>query len=267
VEARAVPGPAGDIPVRVYRPAAGGPVPVLVYFHGGGWTIGSIEGHDNFCRALANRTGCAVVSVEYRLGPEHRFPAAVEDALAATRWTAEHAVELGGDASRLVVGGDSSGGNLAAVVSLLARDAGGPAIAYQLLIYPATDLRRDWPSYHEFGTGYFLEVADMLWFEGHYVRSMADREDWRVSPAAAPDHTGLPPALVVTAEYDPLRDQGEAYGEILRAAGVPAKVVRLPGMIHGFVTFDGLPSAAAAIDDIAAEVRSALGVPVAAAPA
>jgi acetyl esterase len=255
-----IPGPGGDIPIRLYLPAGDGPPPVVVLFHGGGWTIGSIDGHDNVSRALANRSGCAVASVEYRLAPEHPFPAGVEDAIAATRWTAEHAGELGVDGSRLVVAGDSAGGNLAAVVALHARDAGGPAIAHQVLVYPATDLRSDWPSYHENGEGYFLTVKDMQWFEGHYLPSIALRQDWRVSPAAAADHRGLPPALIITAEYDPLRDQGEAYGEILRVAGVPVRVVRYPGMIHAFWSLDVLDASRTAMDEIAAEVRSALGM-------
>jgi acetyl esterase len=263
VEDRAVPGPAGDIPVRVYRPASppDRPLPLVVLFHGGGWTIGSVEGHDPLSRALANRAGVVVVSVEYRLGPEHRFPAAVEDAIAATGWAAEHASELGGDPDRLVVAGDSAGGNLAAVVAIDARDRGGPAIAFQVLVYPATDLRRhDWPSFRENGEGYFLTVRDMEWFEGHYLRSPADRDDWRVSPAAAASHAGLPPALVLTAEYDPLRDQGEAYASQLRAAGVPVRVVRYAGQIHAFLSLEMLDESKTALDDIAAELRSALGV-------
>ena len=260
VEDRSVPGPAGDIPVRLYRPAGDEPPPLVVFFHGGGWTIGDLETHDGLCRALANRSGCAVLAVDYRLGPEHRFPAAVDDAWAATSWAAEHAAELGTAPGRLGVAGDSAGGNLAAVVALLARDAaGGPRIGHQLLIYPATDLTREWPSYRENAEGYFLEVRDMEWFEGHYVRSAADREDWRLSPAVAADHSGLPPALVVTAEYDPLRDQGEAYGELLKAAGVPVKVVRYPGMIHGFVGMAVLDAARRAVEEMGAEVRSELG--------
>ena len=260
VEDRVVPGPAGDLPVRLYRPAGEAPLPLLVFFHGGGWTIGSIAGHDNLCRALANHAGCAVLSVEYRLGPEHRYPAAAEDAWAATRWAAEHAAELGADPARLAVGGDSAGGNLAAVVTLEARAAGGPAIAYQLLIYPATDLRsHDWASYRENGEGYFLELRDMRWFEGHYLSSEADAEEWRASPAAAESHAGLPPALSITAEYDPLRDQGEAYADLLRAAGVPVNVVRYPGMIHGFMSMDGLDGAREAVDAAARDMRSTLG--------
>jgi acetyl esterase len=261
VEDRAVPGPGGDIPVRLYRPDVSPPPPLVVYFHGGGWTIGSIEGHDPVCRALANRAGCAVLSVEYRLGPEHRFPAAVEDAWAATAWAASHAAELGADPERLAVAGDSAGGNLAAVVALQARDSGGPRIAFQYLIYPATDMRTmDWPSYRENGEGYFLELRDMDWFSGHYLASREDAQDWRVSPAGAASHAGLPPALIQTAQYDPLRDQGEAYGDLLRGAGVPVRVTRYPGMIHGFLSLEAIDASKTALDEAAAELRSALGL-------
>jgi acetyl esterase len=198
-----------------------------------------------------------VLSVEYRLGPEHRFPAAVDDAWAATTWAAAHAAELGTDPERLVVAGDSAGGNLAAVVALQARDAGGPRIAFQYLVYPATDMRsRDWPSYRENGEGYFLELRDMDWFGGNYLASPDDAQDWRVSPAAAPNHADLPPALIQTAEYDPLRDQGEAYGDLLRAAGVPARVTRYPGMIHGFLSLELADASKAALDEAAADLRS-----------
>jgi acetyl esterase len=262
VEDLAVPGPGGDIPVRLYRPDVSPAPPLILYFHGGGWTIGSIDGHDPVCRALANRTGCAVLSVEYRLGPEHRFPAAVDDAWAATTWAAAHAAGLGADPERLVVAGDSAGGNLAAVVALQARDAGGPRIAFQYLVYPATDMRsRDWPSYRENGEGYFLELRDMDWFSGNYLASQDDARDWRVSPAAAASHAGLPPALIQTAEFDPLRDQGEVYGDLLRAAGVPARVTRYSGMIHGFLSLELLDASKTALDEAAAELRSKLEEP------
>ncbi|HZU16759.1 MAG TPA: alpha/beta hydrolase [Candidatus Dormibacteraeota bacterium] len=253
-----IPGPGAEIPIRVYRPASG-TLPGLVWFHGGGWVIGNLETTDPLCRSLATRAGCLVISVDYRLAPEHRFPAAVEDAYAATRWVAEHGPELGLEAERLAVGGDSAGGNLAAVVALLAR-VKGPRLAYQLLIYPATDLRGWYPSYEENGEGYLLTERDMRWFESNYLGADADRDDPRVSPLRAPSHAGLPPALVVTAEYDPLRDQGEAYGEKLRAAGVPAEVRRYPGMIHAFL---GLPvdRARIALQEIADRLRSALAAP------
>lgn len=266
VEDRVVPGPPADVPIRIYRPSLDTPLPVVVYFHGGGWVIGSIESHDLFCRQLANRSGCIIVSVEYRLGPEHRFPAAVEDAQAATAWVAAHARELRGDPDSIAVGGDSAGGNLAAVVALLARDQGGPRLAYQLLVYPATDMRSDhWPSFTENGQGYFLGLREMAWFTGHYLSSDAERDDVRASPAFAASHAGLPPALIVTAEYDPLRDQGEAYGEKLRAAGVPVRVRRYDGMIHGFATFIGLDAQEQVLREIAAELRAAFKTEAAAA--
>jgi len=259
VEDRSVPGPGGAIPVRVYRPAGDVPPPVVVFFHGGGWTIGSIQGHDATCRALANRSGCVVVSVGYRLGPEHWFPAGVEDADAATRWVAQHAAELGGRTGPIGVAGDSAGGNLAAVVSLLARDRGVPAIGHQLLVYPATDARDDWPSYRENGEGYFLTLRDMQWFVSHYLNDDAERDDFRMSPLRAESHAGLPPAFVVTAEFDPLRDEGNAYAERLRAAGVPATLRCYQGMIHGFWSMAAmLDRGREAMDDAAAEVRRAL---------
>jgi acetyl esterase len=236
-EDRTVPGPDGEIPVRVYTPdaatGASGPLPILVYYHGGGWVIGSIETHDNTCRALANLTPCIVVSVEYRLAPEFRFPAGLEDCYAATKWVAEHGAELGGDPTRLAVGGDSAGGNLAAAVSLAARDRGGPNIAYQLLIYPVTDSTNDTPSHREMGTGYGLTQDGMVYFWELYVSEPADA----TNPLAAVLHAdlhGLPPAMVITAEFDPLRDEGDAYAEKLKAAGVQVEHVAYPGQIHGF---------------------------------
>jgi acetyl esterase len=247
---RMVPGPAGDIPVRVYRPAGDGPQPVLVFFHGGGWVICDLETHDGLCRMLANRAGATVVSVDYRLAPEAVFPAAVDDCVAVTKWVGAHGAELNVDTSRLAVGGDSAGGNLAAVVALAARDEGGPPIAFQLLIYPATDARMVSDSIAENGAGYFLEEPDMKWFYGHYA---ADATDWRVSPLLAKDLSHLPPALVLTAQYDPLRDEGEAYGEALRKAGGQVTVKRYDGMIHGFVSMTGIIDAAKAAVDVAGD--------------
>lgn len=260
VEDRTVPGPAGEIPVRVYRPTDDTGLPVLVWFHGGGWTIGSLETHDNTCRSLANAVGCVVVSVDYRLAPEHKFPAAAEDAFAATQWVAQHASELGGDPKRIAVGGDSAGGNLAAVVSLLARDGGGPALAFELLVYPVTDHEFESPSMHENATGYFLELESMRWFYNQYLRDERDGADWRFSPARAADLSGLPPAFVLTAEFDPLRDQGEAYAGQLEAAGVPVEARRYDGVFHGFFGLRELMDPAQqAFDDVTKALRRALG--------
>lgn len=231
---RTVPGPAGPVPVRVYRPSEATGLPVVVWFHGGGWVIGGLDSHDHLCRLLCDDAGCVVVSVDYRLAPEHPFPAAVEDCVAAYGWVAANATEVGGDPGRVAVGGDSAGGNLAAVVALTRRDAGDPPPRAQVLVYPVTDHEFDSPSMHENATGYFLEREHMRWFFGHYLRTPADADDWRVSPLRAPDLSGVAPAIVVTAEYDPLRDQGEAYGARLRAAGVDTEIVRGEGLFHGF---------------------------------
>jgi acetyl esterase len=228
----------GAIPLRVYRPAgvpATTPLPAYVYFHGGGWVIGDLETHDVLCRQLTAASGASVISVDYRMAPEHKFPAAVDDAWAATRWVVAHAGELGLDGSRLAVGGDSAGGNLAAVLALMARDAGAPAIKLQVLIYPVTDVMRETRSYDDFAEGYMLTRDSMRWFIAHYLKSKDDARDWRVSPLRAPSLAGLPPALIVTAGNDPLRDEGEMYGGRLRDAGVMVDYVCYGGMIHGFV--------------------------------
>jgi acetyl esterase len=232
-------GAHGPIPLRLYRPLgsnASAALPVLVYYHGGGWTIGDLDTHDSLCRELANGAGCAVVSVDYRLGPEHRFPVAVIDCIAATRWVHAHAVELQLDASRLAVGGDSAGGNLAAVVAISARDSGDLPIAFQLLIYPATDQHRQHPSHTENGQGYLLTNDSMDYYAGHYLADRAHCDDWRASPLLHADLTALPPALVLTAGYDPLRDEGAAYAERLTAAGNRASYVCFDRQIHGFIT-------------------------------
>jgi acetyl esterase len=236
------------------------PLPVVVYFHGGGWVIGSIETHDAPCRELANRSGAIVVSVEYRMAPEHPFPAAPEDCYAATAWVADHAAEFGGDPARLAVAGDSAGGNLAAVVALMTRERNGPPLRFQLLIYPAVDARMGYASIDENSTGYFLTKADMHWFYGHYG---ADPSDWRASPLLAPDHSGLPPALVLTAEYDPLRDEGEAYARKLQEAGVPVTLRRYDGQIHGFTIMTAaVDRACEAVNQAAADLRQALVTPL-----
>ena len=242
-------GPHGPIPLRSYRPAgveAAARLPVLVYFHGGGWVIGDLDTHDVLCRQLTAEAGISVVSVDYRLAPEHKFPAAVDDAWAATRWIVDHAAELDVDASRLAVAGDSAGGTLAAVVALLARDQGGPAIRLQVLNYPVTDCRTDTGSYQQFADGFLLTRVSMQWFFDHYLRSAADAADWRASPLRAPSLAGLPPALVITAGFDPLRDEGEAYAAKLREAGVRVETRRFDGLIHGFFDMGGASAAAQA---------------------
>lgn len=252
---RRIPGPAGDIPVRVYTPNATAPLPLLVYFHGGGWVLGGLDTHDGVCRELANGAGCIVVSVDYRLAPEHKFPAAAEDCYAATRWVAANAAELGGDAQRVAVGGDSAGGNLTAVVALMARDRGGPPIIFQLLIYPATMAAFDTESYRDNADGYLLTTADMRWFWNHYL----DRSNDAANPYASPlmaKLTGLPPALVITAEFDPLRDEGEQYAHRLEEAGVAARLTRYDGMIHGFFGMGHLmDKAKAAVQQACANLR------------
>jgi acetyl esterase len=255
---RAIPGPAGDIPARIYWPAATDVRPLLVYLHGGGWVLGSPATHDGVCRALTNATGCVVISVDYRLAPEHPFPAAAEDGYAAVRWAADHAASLGADARRLAVAGDSAGGNLAAVVSLMARDRGGPGLRMQILAYPVIDGRREYPSHAENAEGYLLTTDSMRWFWGHYVPHPADRADPYASPIAAPDLGGLPPALVFTAEYDPLRDEGEAYARALEAAGVPTTLRRYDGQIHGFFTMTNTGAASRrALGEVAAALAAA----------
>ncbi len=242
----AAPGPAGPIPLRLYRglgAAADTPLPLLVYFHGGGWTIGDLDTHDVVCRTLANKARCAVVATDYRMGPEHRFPAAVEDCIAATRWVAREAAALGVDAARMAVGGDSAGGNLAAVVSIALRDTGGPQLAFQALVYPATDQRLDSASHAKFGAGYLLTRDNLVWFRDNYLRA-EDYDDWRASPLRAADLAHLPPAHIITAGYDPLLDEGRAYSERLRAAGVPVLYECFEGMAHGFLTMGGVLAAA-----------------------
>jgi acetyl esterase len=236
VESRSVPGPDGDIPVRVYRPAAaplGDPRPILVWYHGGGWVIGDLDTADVTCRSLANATGAIVVSVDYRLAPEHRFPAAVDDCIASLGWVIAHGDELGGDPSRIAVGGDSAGGNLAAVVSLDARDR-GIALRHQLLVYPVTDATLSQPSMEENAEGYLLTRESMVWFVDHYLGAQGDPKDPRLSPLHADELAGVAPATVFTAEFDPLRDEGEAYAERLREADVPVALTRFDGMVHSF---------------------------------
>lgn len=255
-----VPGASTPIRVRAYRPSAADGLPALVWFHGGGWVIGSLDSHDHLCRLLCDDLGAVVVSVDYRLAPEHPFPAPLDDCVAAWAWIATNAAAFGGDPSRVAIGGDSAGGNLAAVTTILARDRGLPRPVAQLLVYPVTDHEFVSDSMRENATGYFLEADSMRWFYSHYVADDEEAGDWRVSPLRAPDLTRLPPALVVTAEHDPLRDQGEAYAERLRAADVDARTVRADGLFHGFFGLHALMEPAAAPwQDALALLRRAFG--------
>ncbi len=234
VEDRIISGATGEIPVRIYTPQGEGPFPVLVYYHGGGWVIGDLDTVDIPCRMLANRAGCIVVSVDYRLAPEHKFPVAAEDTYAATKWVVENAKAIQGDPARVAVCGDSAGGNLAAVVALMARDRNGPSLLYQVLIYPVTHHSFETNSYRENAEGYFLTKETMVWFWNHYLQNEQAGQHAYASPLVAEDLRNLPPALVITAEYDPLRDEGEAYATRLKKAGVQVKAMRYDGMIHGF---------------------------------
>jgi acetyl esterase len=256
----ALPAP---VPMRMYRPLGSPeamPLPLLVYFHGGGWTIGDLDTHDVLCRQLANASGCAVASVDYRLGPEHRFPAAVDDCLAATRWLHAQADALNVDAQRIGVGGDSAGGNLAAVVALGLRDAGESFLKFQLLIYPAVDQRYGTPSHQENAQGYLLTADSLAYYRSHYIAEPSQWLDWRASPLLAHSHAGLPPALVVTAGYDPLRDEGRQYADALSAAGTPCQYLCFARQLHGFITMGGLiDEANLAVEVCAAAVRLRLG--------
>jgi acetyl esterase len=259
IQDRTIPGAAGEMPTRIYTPSGTGPFPILVYFHGGGWVIGNLEAYDATCRALTNAAGCMVVAMEYRLAPEHKFPAAPEDCYAATQWVAANAPTIGGDPARIAIGGDSAGGNLTAVVAHMARDRGGPALRYQLLVYPVTDYHFDTVSYRENAEGYLLTKDSMVWFWNHYLRSAADGANPLASPLRAANLQGLPPAMVLTAEFDPLRDEGEAYAARLQEAGVPVTLKRYEGMIHGFFSLGAVfAQGQQAIADAAAGLRAAL---------
>ncbi len=256
---RTIPGPGGELPVRVYEPASEGPHPALVYFHGGGWVVGNLDTHDSVCRHLTDAADCAVVSVDYRLAPEHPFPAPTEDAVAAVEWVAENGEEIGVYSDRLAVGGDSAGGNLAAATALVARDRGGPDIDRQVLIYPATSPRDDWPSTKENAEGQFLSRSEMEWFGDQFLESDLDARNPYAFPLQACDHGGLPPATVVTAELDPLRDEGRAYAEALADAGVNVTHRNYEGMVHGFVGMLEEPAsvetAHEAVEGIAEDLR------------
>ena len=251
----------GGVPARVYRPEVDGPLPTVVFFHGGGFVIGDLDTHEDQARLVCAEVGAVVVSVDYRLAPEHPWPAGLEDCTAATRWAFEHVDELGGDASRVAVAGDSAGGNLSAAVTLALRGE-GPQLAAQLLLYPATDFQEDaaHPSREENAQGYFLTEDDMRWFSEQYVPPGADARDPRLSVLHAPDLSGLPPAVVATAGYDPLRDEGEAYADALEAAGVRVVRHRYDGLIHGFFGFSLISAAAAAANrELCADLKALLG--------
>jgi len=261
-----IPSPHGPIPARHYLPPPASVPPatvpppstpggLLVFFHGGGFVLGGLDSHDAQCRDLSAGSGVGVLAVDYRLAPEHPFPAAVEDAWEAVRWAAAHAEELGADPRRLGVGGDSAGGNLAAVVALMARDA-GLAVALQLLVYPVTDFSERRPSYEENGQDYFLTADAMGWFEKHYA---ADPTDWRASPMLATDHRGVAPATVLTCEYDPLRDEGDDYAALLEQAGVAVRHRCIPGLVHGSLAMvDAVPAARVLMDACCEALREAL---------
>jgi acetyl esterase len=251
---------ADGVPARVYRPSPDPGLPVVVYLHGGGWTIGTVEQFDPVLRQIANVTNAVVVAPDYRLAPEHPFPAPLDDCWTAVQWSAKHASELGGDPSRLAVMGDSAGGNLSAVCALMARDAGGPDLTMQVLIYPVTDAASDTVSYRDNAEGYLLTRDQMQWFYDCYLRSGADPFDWRISPLQAADLTGVAPALIITAEYDPLRDEGEEYARRLRDAGVAVDQYRYDGMIHGFFGLSaGLDAGRDAIERAGTALQRAFG--------
>jgi acetyl esterase len=261
VEDRTIPGPAGPIRIRLTAPEGPGPFPAVVYLHGGGWVVGSLHSHDQLCRAITRASGVAVVSVDYRLAPEDPFPAAVDDAEAATRWVADHGEEFGVDPLRLAVGGDSAGGNLATVVARRARDRGFPRLVFQVLLYPVTDSNRDTPSYLKNADGYMLTRELMAWYWDQYVPDAARRLDPDASPLCADDLSRLPPALVVTAEFDPLRDEAEHYARRLAEAGVAVQLSRYPGMIHGFIRrYTVLDQGRAALDEVCLALSKALSV-------
>lgn len=258
VEDRTLVSPAGELALRVYTPEGQAPFPVLVFLHGGGWATGDLDTMDTPLRALTNRAGCVIVSVDYRLAPEHKFPAAIEDAYTATCWVAKNASAVQGDPARIAIGGDSSGGNLAAAVALMARDRGEPSLIYQLLLCPVTNHDFNTASYQENGDRYLLTKNSMMWFWNHYLKDEDDGRNPYASPLQAQDLSGLPPALVITAEYDPLRDEGEAYAARLQKAGVSVVTKRYEGMIHGFFEMAALlDTAGLAIEDAAQALRSA----------
>jgi len=258
-EDRAIPGPAGDIGVRIYTPEGKEPFPALMFFHGGGWVIGDLDTHDPLCRALTNAARCVTVAVDYRLAPEHKFPAAAEDCYAVAQWVTRNGAAVGANPVRIAVGGDSAGGNLAAAVSLMARDRKDLQIAHQLLMYPALDASLQTKSMSDCAEGYLLTRADMVWFWGHYLRSDADRSNPYACPSAAKDLKRLPPATVITAEFDSLRDEGETYAKRMEQAGVRVICKRYDGVTHGFMSMTGfLDQGRKAVEEAAAHLRASL---------
>lgn len=260
VNDRTLPTAAGSVPVRLYHPNPGTDLPVLMYMHGGGWATGGPWTSDATCRVLAERAECVVVSVDYRLAPEHRFPAAFHDACGAAEWLAESAAEIGGDPHRLAIGGDSAGANLAAAVCVHARHNNGPRFVFQLLVYPTTEYAVERPSWVENAEAPMLCTKDVVWFWDQYLASDSDRTDPRATPSNAESLADLPPAFVITAEYDPIRDDGEAYGQALADAGVPVTVTRYPGVFHGFFSMPMLARAQQAFDDAADHLVRAFSV-------
>jgi acetyl esterase/lipase len=261
VENRRIPGPAGEIPIRIYTPVAAGAdaLPVLVYFHGGGFVIGDLETHDGLCRQFANEGAYRVIAVDYRLAPEHKFPAAIDDAFAAVSWIETHAAELGVDANRIAVGGDSAGGALAVEVTQLAKAKGAPKIAFQLLMFPVTQIGQETASLREFAVGYFLDKPTLDWFFAHYIPTGTDIMDTRVSPLHAPDVKGLPPAYVMLGGFDPLHDEGLAYAQKLRDAGVKVEIKDYADLVHCFIYMQAvLPQAHTAVAVAAKAVRDGM---------
>jgi acetyl esterase/lipase len=258
VEDRQIPGPESQVAIRMYTPQGKGPFPLLVYFHGGGWVFGNLDVHDTMCRILTNAVNCIIVSVDYRLAPEHKFPAAPEDCYAATRWVAENAAGFNGDPRRIAVCGDSAGGNLATAVALMARDRGGPRLVYQVLIYPITNYSFDTPSYQDKTPGYSLTKDEMVWFWEQYLAAGDDGKHPYASPLQAQDLRSLPPAMVITAEYDPLLDEGEQYAARLQEVGNRVTLRRYNGMIHGFFSKAAvMDQGKRAMEDAATCLRSA----------
>lgn len=256
-EDRAIPGRAGDIGLRIYTPEGKGPFPALMFFHGGGWVVGDLDTHDPLCRALTNDARFITVAVDYRLAPEHKFPAALEDCYDASQWVAHNGAAIGADSARIAVSGDSAGGNLAAAISLMARDRGDLKVGYQLLMYPALEASLQTKSMSDCAEGYLLTRTDMVWFWGHYLRGDADRSNPYACPPAAKEPGGLPPAMVITAEFDPLRDEGEAYAKRMAEAGVRTLCKRYEGMTHGFMSMTRfVDQARQAIEEAAAHLRT-----------